>query len=438
MPCPDRASPVSGALRIAICLQELQSLRQMLNGEPVADGTYIVQGHVAKGLRAHQHKLTFLAPRNIDRMEYATDLNEPQLAPLTWSASRWFDIASKATWRVQRWLGLPYLNVFSNYRLYDACLQCLPRQDVVYERNGLYHAAVARACKRLELPYVLFFEADQILEHEYMGKPISGLLLWRAKQLLRYNLNAADCVICVSEPAKAHLIAAWNAPEEKIVVLPNGVDTKRFRPLPEERALIRAKFGMDSNPLMIFVGSFFEWHDTGTLLDSFARVLTTYPRARLVLVGDGHQREAMMRRAVEMGIGRAVTFTGLISHHDVPSLVSAADIAVAPYPMLRHDLWLSPLKLFEYMSSGTAIVASKVGQVAQVLQDECNGLLVPPGDSAAMAVAFERLIADPELRLRLGAQARADAVNKHSWERYVSRLERIFAAVIVRQPVNQI
>lgn len=417
-------------LQIVICLQELESLRQMLNGKSVADGTYIVQGYIARGLQEQGHRLTFLAPHNIGEVECDTDLQKPTIAPRSWSASSAFKLTSKSAWRIQKLLRVPYLNVFSNYRLYDACLQCLPGHDVVYERNGLYNVGVAKACKKLGIPYVMFFEADQILEHEYMGKPIKGLLRQRAESLLRYNLDAADCIICVSEPAKAHLVSTRNVPKEKVVVLANGVNVQLFRPYPEARAQVRAELGIGANPLVVFVGSFFEWHDVATLLDGFAKTLRSYPTARLVLVGEGHQRQAMMQHAAALGIQDAVQFTGLIEHSQVPPLVSAADIAVAPYPLMKHELWLSPLKLFEYMASGTAVVASEVGQVAQVIRDQSNGLLVPPGDSSAMMAALVRLLDDVPLRARLGRQARDDAVQKHSWNQYISRLEKIFTAVI--------
>jgi glycosyltransferase involved in cell wall biosynthesis len=87
---------------------------------------------------------------------------------------------------------------------------------------------------------------------------------------------------------------------------------------------------------------------------------------------------------------------------------------------------LSPLKLFEYMASGKAVVASAVGQILQVVEHGGNGLLVPPGDATAMAAAIGRLIEDVELRDRLGRRARQDAVERHSWERYVARLEDVF------------
>ena len=424
-------------LRIAICPPELKPLQQAMRGEPT-NATYLLQRHIATGLRSRGHDLTFVAQRDLGHNVCTNDLDRPTPAPQTWSESHWFSFLSKGTWRVQQLLGVPYLNVFSNYRLFDACLQCLPGHDVVYERNGLYRVGVAMACKRLKLPYILFVEADEILEHDYMGEPITGLLRWRAGRMFRYNLDAADCIICVSKPSKAHLVTAWHIPAEKIVVFPNGVDVGRFRPDPEERAHGRALLGVDTNPLVLFVGNFYDWHDVANLLDSFAQVLAACREARLALVGDGATRKAMEQRVADLGIGHAVQFTGLVPHNEVPRLMAAADVAVVPYPPMEHDLWLSPLKLFEYMASGGAIIASSVGQLTDVVQDGRNGLLVPPGDAPAMAGALTRLIDDSALRARLGQQAREDAVRKHSWKTYISRLERLFAAVIAAQPVNLI
>jgi len=113
------------------------------------------------------------------------------------------------------------------------------------------------------------------------------------------------------------------------------------------------------------------------LLDAFAQLLVTHPEAYLVLVGDGSQWQAMVQHAVDLRIDHAVRFTGMVAHAEVPRLMAAADIAVVPYPPVSRDLWLSPLKLFEYMASGSAVIASAVGQLNHVIQDGNNGLLVP-------------------------------------------------------------
>ena len=422
-------------LRIAVCPPEFQTFIQVIRGES-ADATYIIQRYVAAGLKARGHSLTFIAPRTLNEIVCTDDLLKPELAPRTWSASRLFDMTANATWRIQRWLGVPYLNIYSNYRLYDACLQCLPGHDLVYERNSLYKYGVAMACKRLKLPYVLYFEADDILEHDYMGKPITGLLRWRASHAIRYNLKAADCIICVSEQGKTHLVTNWNVPAEKIIVFPNAADVQRFRPYPETRSELRASLKVNSNPLIVFVGNFYVWHDITTLLNAFSQVRVTCPDARLILIGDGSQRQAMMSLADEMGISNAVQFPGIMAHDEIPRMLGAADIAVAPYPKMVHEMWLSPIKLFEYMASGIAIIASGIGQLTDVVKDGYNGLLVPPGDTSAMASAMKKLIEDSDLRSQLGQHARDDAVNKYSWERYISNLEHVFAGVVAGKSVD--
>jgi glycosyltransferase involved in cell wall biosynthesis len=430
-------TPAASRLRIAICPAELEFMSRVMRGKP-AEATYIIQGYVANGLSARGHNLTFVAPTLHTQFICTDDLLKPALAPQTWSSGFWFSMARRVVWRTQRLFGVPYLNVFFNYQIYDSCLQCLPGHDIIYERNGLYRYGVAMACKRLGLPYVLYFEADDIMEHDFMGKPITGLLRWRAKKAIRYNLDAADCVICVSEPGKAHLVKNWGVPAEKIVVFPNVADVQRFRPDPEASRSVRASLGLDTYPLVIFVGNFYEWHDVATLLDAFAATLQAYPETRLILVGDGTRRSIMAERVSELGIGHAVQFTGMVPHDEVPRYLAAADIAVVPYPPMETELWLSPLKLFEYMASGKAVIASDVGQLAAIIQDGQNGLLVPPGDVPAMTDALVRLLGTPDLRSQLGQKARQDAVHEYSWEHYLSRLESLLAAVIEGKAVDHI
>jgi glycosyltransferase involved in cell wall biosynthesis len=427
----------AGRLRIALGVPEWGPLHQVMSGKP-ADATYVIQGNLSKGLMARGHALTFVAPNSLEDFIFTCDPQHPWIATRSWSADLLFDLTSKAAWRVQQFLGIPYLNVFSNYRFFDASLQSLKDIDVIYERNGLYNSGLAMAAKRLRLPYVIFFEADQIMELDIMNKPITGLLRWRARQLLRYNLNAADCIICVTDAGKRHLINNWNVPAKKIVVFPNAVHVERFKPDPVAGAQVRSLLGINDKPMIMFVGNFFHWHDVVTLLKAFALTLKACPEARLVLVGDGERRAEMMSQVSELGLDHAVKFTGIVPHAEVPRYIAAADVAVVPYPPMEQEMWLSPLKLFEYMSSGKAIVASAIGQITDVIRDGENGLLVPPGDVSAMADALIKMVNESDLRSKLGSKAREDAVQKFSWESYLARLERVFDAVIAHQPVNLI
>ena len=410
-------------MRIAFGVPELERLQQAARGDP-ADPAYLLQANVARSLRARGHRLTYIAQRGLGEYVCSEDLAEPTDAQYTWTGSRAFTGAASLAWQVQRRFGVPYLNVFTNWRLYEASLRCLPSQDVVWERTGLYRDGVAMACRRLGVRLVLCVEGDEIAELEYEGQPVTGLLRWRAQRIFSRNLKIADSVVCVSEPLKKHLVAKWRTEPVKIIVVPNGVDVETFRPDREDAPAARASLG-EGGPIALFVGSFCGWHDVSTLLHAFGRVLVKHPAARLVLAGDGGLRREMELLAADLHLDGRVRFTGSMPHAAVPPLVAAADIAVVPYPVLKQEMWLSPLKLFEYMASGKAIVASACGQVLDVIEDGRNGILVPPGDAEAMTAALDRLMDDSELRDRLGRSARKDAVEKHSWEGYVNRLEQV-------------
>lgn len=418
-------------LKIAHCLPD-QGWVDEMRGQNPRDAAHIQQKYIAEGLRAHGHTITFVAPFGLDQVIVTHERGESLPVPQTWAANEWFKLAEKLTWKLQQLFRIPYLNYFSNLHRFNACLNCLPGHDVVFERNSLYNSGAAMACKKLHIPYVMFFDADQIAELDFMGKPLIGLLRWRAKRLLRYNLDAAHCIICVSKSAKKHLMENWNVSSGKLVVMSNAVDVRRFKPNLNMRAETRASLHLAMNPLVVFVGSFYQWHDVRTLLTAFAAVLNTYPDARLILVGDGNEREKMVILARDLGVEHSVIFTGFVSHADVARIVNAADIAVVPVPQMQVNMWLSPMKLFEYMASGKAVVASAMGQIKEVVKDGKNGLLVPAGDEIALEKAITRLIEDESFREHLGRQAREDAIKDHSWSQYLVRLENVFADSMAR------
>lgn len=126
-------------------------------------------------------------------------------------------------------------------------------------------------------------------------------------------------------------------------------------------------------------------------------------------------------RLERQGALAATHFAGLVSRTEAARYMAAADVLVSPHANV-HRFIGSPIKLFEYMAAGKAIVASRVAQIEQVLRDGETALLVEPENSQAMADALERLCADPELRLRLGQAARQEARERHSWDARLAAL----------------
>jgi glycosyltransferase involved in cell wall biosynthesis len=128
---------------------------------------------------------------------------------------------------------------------------------------------------------------------------------------------------------------------------------------------------------------------------------------------------AMQQRAAALGLTSAVLFTGPVPHAEIPRFIAAADMAIAPVPRMAQESWLSPMKVFEYMATGLAIVATEGGQTATVLEHERNALLVPAGEPEPLAAACARLLEDARLRERLGTRAREDALERHSWDAHI-------------------
>jgi len=145
---------------------------------------------------------------------------------------------------------------------------------------------------------------------------------------------------------------------------------------------------------------------------------------RFLLVGSGSLRaEVEKQLEVETKAGRVI-FTGAVGHERVPRLLDACDALVAPHVPLADgsEFFGSPTKIFEYMAMGKAIVASRLGQIGEVLVDGETALLVEPGDVVELAAAMRRLIESPELRLSLGAKAREIAEREHTWTHNARRV----------------
>jgi glycosyltransferase involved in cell wall biosynthesis len=243
--------------------------------------------------------------------------------------------------------------------------------------------------------------------------------------------NSAAKIICVSMDLKEHLHSKWNIEESRLAVLPCAADVEAFAPN-YDTTVVRQALGLTTEPVIMWVGGFYPWHDLDLLLESFAQVLPRHPATRLVLVGDGQTRPAITQKVRENGLEQAVIMTGTIPHTRVPAMVSIADVAVVPSVPVSAGRGGTgtPLKLFEYMAAGKAIVATALSQAAAVIEDGHTGLLVEAGDVNGFAEAMLVLLDDPVERSRLGQNAQQHAVAHHSWEQYTRQLEATYRDVL--------
>jgi len=241
-----------------------------------------------------------------------------------------------------------------------------------------------------------------------------------AAALERQTLLHASLILPVSAELK-QLLLNNGVLAERVEVIPNGVDTELFSP---DGLFERNGFG--DQIVVGFVGSLKPWHGLDVLIEAFTELLDD-PRFHLFVLGSGPEARLISSLA-ERHSGR-VTLKNGVAHGDVPRHLRAMDIAVAPYPALE-PFYFSPLKLLEYMAAGRAIVASKLGQIPELIQDGRTGVLVEPGNASQLAGAIKRLGSDLVLRKRLGTQARADAVRSHRWTDRATRIIELIGAKV--------
>jgi glycosyltransferase involved in cell wall biosynthesis len=324
-------------------------------------------------------------------------LEEIRLHQLPLSSS--FDLASReqAAWRANQFL--------------ETSLRAHGPFDFVYERYSIWsHAGMAYA-QSIDIPGLLEVNAPLIEEQAQHRGLVNRAL---AEEVAERAFRDASSLIAVSEEVALYL-SGFAAAKERVHVIPNGVHPDRFAK--------RAKKGRRSlNGFTIgFVGSFKPWHGLLDLIEAFAYYRGREPHARLLLVGDGPERPKLLEAIREQGLNDAVDLAGAVSPAEIPDWLASMDVAVAPYPDLK-DFYFSPLKVYEYMAAGLPIVASRIGQLARLLEHEVSALLCTPGNPVALAYAFERLGKDEALRCRLGRVAQEHVRREHTWDRAVRRI----------------
>lgn len=292
--------------------------------------------------------------------------------------------------------------------------------DFIYQRYARFSWAGVAAAVQTKRPLFLEYNGSEVWLGRHWDRVGSLDLLERYERL---NLDAAARIFVVSEVECRNLEARGVVPD-KITVNPNGVDVERFRP-GVGGAEARRELGFkDDDVVAGFVGTFGPWHGVEKFAEAIECMSANVP-VRFLLVGSG-SLHAEVEKQLEGQAGRVI-FTGAVGHDRVPALLDACDILVAPHVPLADgsEFFGSPTKLFEYMAMGTAIVASRLGQIADVLTHDETGLLVEPGNVKELAAAILKLVESDALRARLGANAREVAVRKYTW---VHNAERVLQA----------
>ncbi|MCH8969091.1 MAG: divergent polysaccharide deacetylase family protein [Planctomycetes bacterium] len=293
--------------------------------------------------------------------------------------------------------------------------------DVLYERGNLFAPAGVWLKRRYGIPMLLEVNAPIFQERSRFDRIVlRRLARWSEETTWR----EADYVLPVSY-VLAKIIREAGVPDERIEVIPNAIDPNRFMRKIDNR-VVKRRLGLEDKIVLGFTGFVRDWHDLGTVFGLLAENVNL-DNLHLLIIGDGPARPGLEQEARNLGIANRLTFTGPVQRDQVPEYVAAFDIALQP----GVPPYASPLKLFEYMALGRAIVAPNKPNIREILVDGETAVLFDPDNPISFPSAIARLISDPYLREEIGSAARKIIIERDlTWEHNARRIEAIAERLI--------
>jgi glycosyltransferase involved in cell wall biosynthesis len=297
--------------------------------------------------------------------------------------------------------------------------------DLIYARASLLSTAGVDLSRSTGAPLVL--EVNAPLADEQQEYRSGGLAdLYRSAE--RELFTGAAHIVVVSESLVSY-VRSFDVDPSRIHVLPNGVDVNRFRPRCDRKHRpTEPPIRTEAAPVLGFVGGLRPWHGVEYLPQVLKLVQRQFPKASLQIAGEGPLRSTIVENAEQLGVVASVNLLGAVQHDAVAEIVRGFDVALAPYPELDHQFYFSPLKLFEYFASGVPVVASDVGQIAQLISANAAqgsaevAILTPPGDPVAMAAACCALLNDRKRAYEMGIAGAALVREHFTWDHNAKRV----------------
>lgn len=296
------------------------------------------------------------------------------------------------------------------------------RADVIHAHWAIPTGpAAVLAARRLRRPSVITMHGGDVYVNPEQGYDFPTR--WYVRPPLRWTLRRADALTAITEDCRQHALRA-GAPAEAIRLIFNGTDLRRFSPGAHPNGSDDASWG----PHMIFAcRQLFPRKGIRFLIEAAAQLKPRFPDLKLVVAGDGFERPELAHLAEELGIARDVTFLGWVPNTALPPYYRAA--AVSVIPSLEEGFGIPAA---EAMGCEVPVVASDAGGLPEVVEHDVTGLVVPRGDSTALARAIGSLLEDPARRRRMGVAGRARALRLFDWDRTAEQFERVYREIGVR------
>jgi glycosyltransferase involved in cell wall biosynthesis len=226
-------------------------------------------------------------------------------------------------------------------------------------------------------------------------------------------------------------MASRGVSEDRMVVLPNGVDTNRFAPRQRDAELER-ELGVADKTVIGYAGGLVDYEGLDLLLEAIGALSQRRDDFHLIMVGDGNYQSTLEALADRLKLGAVATFTGRVPHSEVGRYLSLFDIAPFPRRPLPVCEMISPIKPFESMAMGKAVIVSSVAALTEIVSDGRTGLVFAKGDVIDLTRTIERLLDSHELRTSLGTAAREWVRTERDWSSIVEVVDSTYREVLDR------
>ena len=305
------------------------------------------------------------------------------------------------------------------------------RPGVLHAASNYANARLALALReRYGLPVVYevrgFWEDTWLSRYPDAAERATSELYQRSRELETQCMLAADLVVTLGEAMRDEIVAR-GVPAAKIEIVPNAVSAEFLRPLPGATTL-REELGIKPDePVVGEVTSLVPHEGIGTLLEAAAILRARGVPARALIVGDGPERAALQRQAARAGLAEAAVFTGRVPAAKVRQFHALLDVFVVPRTPDRVCQLVTPLKPVEAMASGLCVVTSEVKALTEIVKHEVTGMQTVPQDPVSLADCLEHLLYSPDIRRKLGDNAREWAARDRTWAHNAARYRDAYA-----------
>lgn len=299
----------------------------------------------------------------------------------------------------------------------------------VFEAHAVSGYGIQRALRKRnsKKPFVqtvhgvLADEYSQALQAGFLslrGK-LANLMMWRLSKLEGECARNADLVVTISDYSREKLTQLYDVNKSKVRIVPNGVDTERFKPSESGEAL-KQRIGLGNRPTVLFVGRLIPRKGLSYLIEAAKVIVRECRDVVFLIVGDGPLRDTLVSHVRGAGLSENFLFVGDVREALIPAFYNCADIFVLPSIQEGQGI-----ALLEAQASEKPVVAFNTGGVREALKDEETGLLTEVG-SQNLANAFLRLLHDKSLREKMGCQGRDFVSNTLSWDVCARKMVEVY------------